>query len=142
MCTFIIDLNIVMSNIEFLQCDKLEFRQTAGSGHTACPGHTIFSTHKYSIGKFPYWKCSVKINPDINCRQKQRSKLIPESAYLDLMKYKNAGVFCDSPGGADKYLANITLTRRPSARKLKYSTKQDKYLSQIKDKHKPNQTHK
>ena len=40
MCTFIIDLNIVMSNIEFLQCDKLEFRQTAGSGHTACPGHT------------------------------------------------------------------------------------------------------
>ena len=45
----------------------------------------IFSTHKHIIGRFPYWKCSVKVNPDINCRQKQRSKLIPESAYLDLI---------------------------------------------------------
>ena len=44
------------------------------------------------------------------------------------MKYKNAGVFCDSPGGADKYLVNITLTH-PSARELKFSTKVDKYLS-------------
>ena len=55
----------------------------------------IFSTHKHSIAQFPYWKCSVKVNPDIYSRQKQRSKLKPESAYLDLMKYKDAVVFCD-----------------------------------------------
>ena len=34
MCTFIIDLSIVISNIEFLSWDKLEFR------HTACLGHS------------------------------------------------------------------------------------------------------
>ena len=60
--------------------------------------------------------------------------MIPESAYLDLMKYKNSGVFCDSKSGADKYLANITLTRRPSARELKLSTKADKYLSELSNK--------
>ena len=88
----------------------------------------IFSTHKHSIRKFPYWKCSVKINQNINCRQKQCSKLIPKSAYLYLMKYKNACVFCGSLGAADKYLANNTLTRRPSACELKHSMKADKYI--------------
>ena len=58
------------------------------------------------------------------------------------MKYKNAGVFCDSPGGADKYLANITLTRRPSARKVKYSTKADKYLLQLSSKSSSNEADK
>ena len=29
-----------MSNIDLLSWDKLEFRQTARSGHRACPGHT------------------------------------------------------------------------------------------------------
>ena len=60
--------------------------------------------------------------------------MIPESAYLDLMKYKQSVVFCDSVSGADRYLANITLTRRPSARELKFSTKADKYLSRLSDK--------
>ena len=35
-----LDLSIVMSNIEFLYWDKLEFRHTARTGHMACPGHT------------------------------------------------------------------------------------------------------
>ena len=94
----------------------------------------IFSRHKHSIGRFPYWKCKVNVNPYINCQQKQRAKLIPESAYLDLMKYKDSGVFCDSKSGADKYIANITLTQRPSARELKFSTQADKYLSRLSDK--------
>ena len=50
------------------------------------------------------------------------------------MKYKDSGVFCDSKSGADKYLANITLTWRMSARALKSSTKADKYLSLLSDK--------
>ena len=39
MCNLISDLSIVMSNIEFLLLDKLEYRHEACSGHTACPGH-------------------------------------------------------------------------------------------------------
>ena len=50
------------------------------------------------------------------------------------MKYKESGVFCDSRSGADKCLANITLTQRPSAHELKFSTKDDKYLSRLSDK--------
>ena len=40
MCTLLIDLSIVMSNLELIYWDKLEFRHMACSGHTACPGHT------------------------------------------------------------------------------------------------------
>ena len=56
------------------------------------------------------------MEPTVNCKQRQRTKLIPESAKMDLDKYKLADVFMESTGGSDQYWCNITLTKRPSGK--------------------------
>ena len=51
---------------------------------------------------------------------------------LDLNAYKAASVFIDSPGGSDRHCANITLTKRPTAKESKFATKADKKLEKVK----------
>ena len=51
---------------------------------------SMFSRHKHHIGKFKYWSAKAEMNPAINCKQRQRSKIIPESAKTDLNAYKTA----------------------------------------------------
>ena len=54
---------------------------------------------------------------------------MPETAKQDLSKYYNSGLFSISTGGIDRYCCNITLTRRPSQKESKFSTKADKNIA-------------
>ena len=58
---------------------------------------------------------------------------MPVSAKENLNKYFKSEVFSDAVEGVDKYTCNITLTRRPQAKELKYSTKADKNIAKKTD---------
>ena len=88
----------------------------------------IFSRHKHHLGTFTGWKIGVEVDPSINCRQAPRNRVLPMSCKQDLLKYKQAGLFNDSTGLADKYCANITLVLRNQVKEVKKSTKADKYV--------------
>ena len=95
-----------------------------------------YSTHKHHVGLFTGWKAKAKIDPAINCRQKQRGCFLPATAKEDLDKYFKSGVFVQSTGGADSHVCNITLTRRPQQKEQKFSTKADKNLQKKEEKKK------
>ena len=59
---------------------------------------------------------------------------MPEAAWTDLNKYKDSGVFAIADEGTDHWIANITLTKRPTVKEYKYATKADKNISKIRDK--------
>ena len=88
----------------------------------------IFSRHKHHLGTFTGWKVKAEVDPSINCRQAPRNRVLPSSCKQDLYKYKDAGLFSDSTGLADKYCANITLVLRNQIKEIKKSTKADKYI--------------
>ena len=88
----------------------------------------IFSRHKHHLGTFKGWKVKAEVDPSINCRQAPRNRVLPSSCKQDLYKYKDAGLFSDSTGLADKYCANITLVLRNQIKEIKKSTKADKYI--------------
>ena len=73
---------------------------------------SLFSQHKHHIGSFNLFRVRAMINQDVNCRQKHRSKILPEGAKLDLNALRKSGVFQDANLGTDKFCANITLTVR------------------------------
>ena len=88
----------------------------------------IFSKHKHHIGNFPHFQASAIMDPSVSCKQRQRTRILPPSAMLDLNAYKKSNVFIDSIGGSDRYCSNITLTKRPTAKESKFTTKADKNL--------------
>ena len=56
---------------------------------------------------------------------------MPDSAWQDLLAYKESGVFKLAKDGVDCYVANITLTKRPNTREAKFATNADKYEGRI-----------
>ena len=77
------------------------------------------------------------MDPSVSCKQRQRTRILPPSAMLDLNAYKESNVFIDSIGGSDCYCANITLTKRPTAKESKFATKADKNLEKTRPKTTP-----
>ena len=57
-----------------------------------------------------------------------RGRFLPATAKQDLNRYFHSGVFAASPGGIERYVCNITLTRRPSQKESKFATKADKNI--------------
>ena len=92
---------------------------------------SIASRGKHHVGRFPLWKVSAKIDEQHNCYQKCRSRDLPDSAWLDLQAYRDNAVFDLADEGIDKYCANIMLTKRPTTKEQKFSTKADKNAAKI-----------
>ena len=97
----------------------------------------LYSTHKHHVGRFTGFTAEANIDPKINCRQKQRGRFLPKSAKDDLNRYFDSGVFCNSTGGVDRYACNITLTRRPAAKEMKFATRADKNIARLNEKSQP-----
>ena len=41
---------------------------------------SLYSTHKHHVGLFTGWSAKAKIDPAVNCRQKQRGRFLPATA--------------------------------------------------------------
>ena len=91
----------------------------------------IFRVHKFHIGQFPHWQAKAKMNNTILCKQKKRSIVFPPSAERDILSYQKARVFEPSVGGTDRFCANLTLTKRPSAHSSRFDTLADKNQAKI-----------
>ena len=89
-------------------CDQLKFREIKEDYIL------IFTTTKHQIGKFTGFSAQANIDHTKNCKQHCRSRVMPEAAWTDLNKYKDSGVFAIADEGTDHWIANITLTKRPT----------------------------
>ena len=105
----------------------------------------LYSQHKHHIGKFTAFSAQAIIDPTVSCFQRQRGKFLPQSAKDDLNLYFENGVFKQAIEGVDKYVCNITLTRRPQAKEERCQTRADKNIvkqrekEEQKNKRKPSQ---